>query len=222
MLVTSTVEKILIKNYFSGEWPHPTQIDHCCISSFSAALREARSSTGRSLEDGVIIDSQKSGNWAGACMYLILIDHIGEKFKRNGFVSNSTGAFILALQNFTGLSQDEIEILYQLRNSFLHQFNLYNFPQKKSYKKRHFVVHRGAQLITFPIQEFDGDLANITSNNATMVSLVEIGNLVEEMCSEITTLLNSDQLIVKTELDGTIFSLEEYLQANTVCYQKNP
>gem|GEM_PF-1852912 len=222
MLITSSLDKKLIENYLNGEWPHQTLIGYSCISSFGAALREARNLTGRNAINGEIFDYSKSGNWAGACMYLILIDHMGEKFKKEGFLSKSTGAFLLALQNFTSLTKHEIEIIYQLRNSFLHQFNLYNLPQNKKFDPRHFVVHRGSPLITLPLVNFEGNLADINADNATLISLVEIGDMVEEMISNLKQLLTNDQLIVNTEIEGHKYSVVELLSANTFCYQANP
>lgn len=189
---------------------------------FLCCTREARDLTGRNAINGEIIDHSKSANWAGACMYLILIDHIGEKFKKEGFISTSTGAFLLALQNFTSLTKHEIEIIYQLRNSFLHQFNLYNLPQNKKVDPRHFIVHRGSPLITLPLVKFDGNLAGINTDNATLISLVEIGDMVEEMISNLKQLLKINQLIVNTEIQGNRYSLVELLSANTFCYQANP
>lgn len=141
MLITNEEDKEIILNYLNKEYL--IESGQTCKSSYFAALRHARELTGRCLKDGSLELKENTGSWAGACMYLILIDHIGEKFCKNNKTPSSKNAFLKALEGFTDIQEEERVILYQLRNSFLHQFNLYNLPTAKGYIPRHFSVNRG-------------------------------------------------------------------------------
>ena len=49
-------------------------------SAYTAALIDARISTGRNKDTGEI--NNINGSWAGALVYMVLIDHIGNLFKK--------------------------------------------------------------------------------------------------------------------------------------------
>ena len=53
------------------------------MSSFWAALRDARCATGRNVETGTVVDEAKTGSWLGAIGYLMLLDQIGTAVRRS-------------------------------------------------------------------------------------------------------------------------------------------
>jgi len=169
MLVDNPTDKNEISQYLKGEFSDHGQT---CKSSYFAALENARMLGGRCLKDGTIERHEKIGSWPSACLYLILIDHIGNMFEKKGVDQIKKSSFKRALHNFTNLKEVEIDTLYQLRCSFLHQFNLYN--NDKRYTPRHFSVNRGSDLIKFPEKGFSGKLNEISPQNATKISLAKI------------------------------------------------
>jgi hypothetical protein len=212
MLVSTQNEKNTVSQYLNGEFVNSNKT---CKSSYFAALLHARELGGRCIKSGSIERVEQIGSWPSACLYLTLIDHVGNIFAKKSKISNSPNSFLKALESFTSLEEEERKTLYQLRCSFLHQFNLYNVGNS-GYEDRHFIVHRGQPLIVFPKEKFSGDLSKISSNNATLVSLPEIANLVESIHTEITSLLLKNELEINVPNGIT---LEQYLKANIFCYE---
>lgn len=214
MIIVTSKDKNSIRLYLNTEYNHSLN-NKKCKSSYFAALSHGRSLTGRNSITGIIENSDKTGDWAGACMYIILIDHIGKKFKNSNKIISEKNSFLEALASFTTLTELERVILYQLRNSFLHQFNLYDIPKDKDYIPRHFAVNRGDTLITLPTSDFDGNLNNISIENATIISLPKLCDLVEEMHKNILDCLDKNLL---NAVIPSGFTLEALLSANTICY----
>lgn len=211
MLIINKKDKKEVKQYLNGEFIIKNKT---CKSSYFAALKHARELGGRNLKDGSIERINDVGSWPSACLYLTLIDHIGNVFGKKNKNTDSSNSFLKALENFTNLSEDDRKILYQLRCSFLHQFNLYNI-KNKDYEDRHFAVHRGSPLIVFPKKKFNGNLKDISPDTVTKVSLPEIANLVENIHKEIIELLEKNELIINT-IDK--LTVSEFLNANILCY----
>ena len=186
------------------------------ISSYYSCLVHARTATGREANSGLLKNKNNIGNWPGAFMYMVLIDHIGGIFE----VGNKTkgeNKFLKALSNFSNLSDDNAKTLYQLRNSLFHSFCLYDFPRnEKLFTPRVFTVHRGNRLIDFPSKDWDGN-ATIKKENITYISLFKIGELAEKMHKNILESLNNDTLEVRIPKDGD-FTVEKILKINTLCY----
>jgi len=213
IIINDSGDKEAVKRYLNTEFSCGSKT---CKSSYFAALRHARELTGRCLKDGSIEIKEHSRNWAGACMYLILIDHIGGKFGNKDKDCKENCSFLKALESFTELEKGQRDILYQLRCSFLHQFNLYDLQKNKKYTDRHFSVHIGSELISLPEIEFNGKLSNISEKNKTSISLLKVGDLVEEMHKKILCLLDDNKLEVEVPQRK---ALDYFLDANTICYQ---
>jgi hypothetical protein len=200
-------EKLL--QYLTEEYK--TTSGKTCKSSYFAALKHARALTGRSTKDGEVINEGKTGDWAGTCMYLILIDHIGEKFSIKNMDGSEKNSFCKALKYFTNLNDNERAILNQLRNSFLHQFNLYNIPNKLEtdtrFKERIFSVNRDVNNFIVEI--------NNTEPIQTLVSLRRLASIVESIHKDIIRKLESDQIIIN--IPGGL-TFENFIEYNTICY----
>lgn len=172
-------------------------------SAYIAALTEARSITGRDLNSGVIIDSNSTGTWAGALVYMALIDHIGGIFKNNLCTEKiEFNDFTSALENFTDLNNKEIFALYALRCSFAHDFFLFNEPKENNKNKdllRHsFNVTKGSgKVVTLPIREWSGKLEELNSDVTTIVNLEELGNLVEGIHKTLLNLIEQNNIELK-------------------------
>ncbi len=218
IIINDDSKKLLVFQYLSSKYKSESLT---CKSSYFALLNHARNATGRCCKNGSIDFIEKTGDWSGACMYLILIDHIGGRFRNNNKqIDSNLKDFAAALKSFTGLSNKKIEILRELRNSFLHKFNLYNFPEDKKFVCRLFSVNRGEELIKLPIKNLDDSeksLSKIKDDNKTCISLKKLGDLVENMHKKILSLLKSGDLIVITENSE---NLEDFLNANTICYKE--
>src|SRR3989304_5474784 len=98
---------------------HPPAEGIHIFSGFVAALRDARTATGRD-EFGRKVDHTKFGCWLGVIGYMALLDQIGTCFKPKQKSYESETSIHKALKYFSNLSDDEIEALYALRCSFAH------------------------------------------------------------------------------------------------------
>ena len=100
-------------------------------SSLEAALQHCRIVTHRD-DNGEVRDGCASGDWLGAVGYLMLLDQIGSSVrskKPHGIPYGQSG-FLMALADFTDLSENDSLGLYALRNSLAHNFSLVNVPPK--------------------------------------------------------------------------------------------
>lgn len=156
------------------------------VSSFAAALRDARAATGRRPDDGVMMEPERAGNWLGAIGYLALTDQIGSTFRAPG-TSRPSGNIVEALKDFTGLAADDIDAVYALRNAFAHDFALVNCNPKTPFLQRHFQVHAdpGAPLVVHPLTPWDGDLRRRTPASCTRVNLWALADTVEGIALEL-------------------------------------
>jgi hypothetical protein len=160
------------------------------VSTFSAALREARTLTARDLATGRRLpDEQTSTLWAGTVVYLILLEQIGNSlrplYKRELQVKNGMPreyAVERAVRWFgprTTLKQRRM--LYALRCAFAHEYGLYN-PRLSS--PDHQIVFAldddpTGPLVKWPKVAWNGVPAAATRANSTHVRLVAVGDLVE-------------------------------------------
>lgn len=171
-----------ILNYLNGPY-REGNIEH--KSPYVAALIHARAATGRNVVNGEIVDKKGTGNWLGAIAYIILIDHVGNFFSKSDSNIQDQRSFIKALKEFTELSDKEIYALYALRCAFAHTFSLINEGQgnEKELLHHYFSVTKGdeAVLVSLPPTPWDGVSKSRAKENATVVNLEKLGNLVEEI-----------------------------------------
>lgn len=171
-------------------------------SPYMGALMDARAATGRDVNSGQITDVSKVGNWSGALSYMVLIDHIGI------FLSKVTGGntdrtkFVKALKDFTALSDQDIYALYALRCAFAHQYSLINVGKGHNAISLHhqFEVHRGEVFITLPATPWNGVRTPATHNIITSISLKRLGDVVEEIHTQLVGMAVANQLRADGEL----------------------
>ena len=110
------------------------------ISTLTIAIRGARQLSGRNTDTGEIIPkidlenfkkqtlggTYESNKFMSVAMYLIIIDLIGNIFKRKGGKEQKNQRFKQALEHFSELNSNQIDSLKALRNSLAHKFSLGN------------------------------------------------------------------------------------------------
>lgn len=183
-------------------------------SAYMSALIDARRITGRDEDTGKIINPQNTGCWAGALIYLVLIEHIGNMFILEN-IKCDRNPFITALKSFSDLNQNDRYALYALRCSFAHDYFLFNIPSSKD-KNRNLLIHHFAlmansfsPLIRLPDNNWDGQFNN--TNKITIVNLEKLGDLVENIHLKLINICKDDELKI---IDGK----EEFLGINYVQY----
>ena len=173
-------------------------------SYYMAALIDARKITGREWRNGrkKKLLRPRSGSWAGALTYMVLIDHIGTIFSKNG-VSDKP-EFKKALQLFTNLSMEEIDILYKLRCSFAHNYSLFEDTSKCGIVYRFTVTVRG-------------DLIQVRKRSYNLihsvVNLEKLGNLVESIHKDIVDKIMKGEIsLYESSTDKDIYIKEKIIE----------
>jgi hypothetical protein len=167
------------------------------FSGFVAALSDARAATGRD-EFGKNVDNTKLGCWLGAIGYMALLDQIGTCFKPKQKSYESGTSIHRALKYFSNLSDDEIEAVYALRCSFAHDFSLHNIKKDKPSRTHRFRVGIGSskRAVALPSVLWDGNYESKNLKDFTTINLEAFGDLVENICQQLSILANSDELDV--------------------------
>ena len=158
------------------------------FSGFCGALKDARKMTGRNINTGAKDGTNNFGHlgsWLGTVGYLILLDQVGNCFKlKNGpIIENSKSGIIKALKNFSILNDNQINVIYALRNSFTHDFSLQNVNKSKPELTHNFSVYHSENdaLINLPSEQWGGELTSKSFQNNTKINLEELGDLVEKL-----------------------------------------
>jgi len=173
------------------------------FSGFVAALRDARKFTKRNQDNGQKLTDDSCGDhgsWLGAIGYLSLLDQIGKCFKpRAASTINNENSISKALKYFaTHIPDAEVDAIYALRNAFAHDYSLYNINANRPSYTHHFTVIQSPvhPLVRLPQIQWDGNIANRTQNNLTVINLEALGDTVEQICLSLLQLANNNDLEV--------------------------
>jgi hypothetical protein len=173
-------------------------------SCFIAALRDARKTTCRQINNGGNLPDVNHGSWLGAIGYMVLLDQIGGCLKPKNRQSKYTNEFKKALDYFeSGLNDDEINALYALRCSFAHNYSLINVDEhfKEADKSKdklthcfHVGVGKPCKIVELPQKRWERDFKKISDDEITYINLEALGDLVENICSKIIDKFQRDEL----------------------------
>lgn len=164
-------------------FPPPAPGEQGYVSTFNAAVREARSLTGRD-EHGAP-ETGAATLWAGTLVYFALLDQIGDslmplrgrRVKKPGS-SHRESSIEKALRQFApqGATRRQRQVLYAVRCAFAHEFGLFNERAKLFFRVDD---TPGGKLIIPARRRWSGRLADATAATQTTVNLVAVGDLVE-------------------------------------------
>jgi len=170
------------------------------FSGFCGALKDARKMTGRNIKTGAKDNTNKYGHlgsWLGTIGYLSLLDQIGGCFRKvNGptIEANKSG-IIKALKNFTDLTDNQIDAIYALRNSFAHDYSLQNVGKRQGLIHHSSVDNSDTKpAIILPQQNWDGLMNTKTPQNATYINLQALGDIVERLILNLIDLNDNNGL----------------------------
>ncbi len=202
------IKKILNINY-TEEWE---------ISTLSIAIRNARELSNRYIETGERIDlinihkleeqiiniTFESNKFLALANYLIIIDLIGNIFKKKNKAELKKDSFKHTLKHFTTLCDLKINSLKNLRNSLAHKFSLGNESEV-------FILdysENSTKIIEQPSEIYPSHLRKFPKNskNMTIAYFFDICNLVENIYIELISLdsLNQLEILSKYKIDKKI------------------
>lgn len=152
---------------------------------------------------GALIDARNTSGWASTVLYLIVIDHIGGVFKRRGTPrrtkKNKTDKepdFIYALKNFSTLSVREINALYALRCSLVHEYSLSNISKRLGLSHKFQLSEGETPFISLPERPWTGRKVKNETKYTTNINIEKFGKFVEDVHREIYKLHKEDKLII--------------------------
>jgi hypothetical protein len=154
------------------------------MSSFWAALRDARCATGRNVETGTVVDEAKTGSWLGAIGYLLLLDQIGTAVrpKRGPGVPAPTGGSSIckALEWFAPHHIEKgRKAIYALRCALAHDYSLFNNHRNDPDMRHEFALHRGeGRVVQLPPISWSGSYTTL-ERYPTEISLRALGDDIE-------------------------------------------
>lgn len=186
----SITEDVAINFHLNGggKIPQPNGKTLVVESGFHACLNDARFITGRN-SNGKIEDRSKTGSWLGTVGYIILLDQIGSCFYDSTKSVQGRNTILTALANFTSLSQNEIDVIYALRNALAHDYALVNVNHKTPSLQHSFALSRNEpSFIKMPTSNWDGNFLNRTQTNQTTVDVEKFADLVESIYCNLKTI----------------------------------
>lgn len=182
-------------------------------SSLVHALRNIRLITDRNQDTGIPDPPDGYlGNWIGAIGYITILDQIGKCYrpKTKEKITTNISPIQKTLFYFSELENEEIWAIYALRNAFHHDFSLLNLdkPQMRQKYIHHFHVnaHPTNPIVKLPTKKWDGKINTRNSDNATYVNLQALGDLVENIYTQLLQMENANELSL--ELEGGEAELE--------------
>lgn len=178
---------------------------HSYVSTFNAAIREARSLTARDLTSGAVTKRSTTTLWSGTFVYLTLLEQVGKSLRPRGArrtLSNSnlrpSGEKILekAIRQFapTAATPRERQVLYALRCAFAHEFGLFNKGNGKPPYCRVFRLDddpSGKPLVKPPSHHWNGRFTVASVKSAyTTVNLIGVADVAEQVIQSVRAYSN--------------------------------
>ncbi len=182
------------------------------FSGLCGGLKDARKMSGRHMDTGdKFLDNTKCsnddngpcfkghlGSWLGTMGYMALLDQIGKCYKPKSKtkLTGNASAIKKCLKYFTTLSDDEIDIIYALRNAFFHDYSIFN---KYNGNNKFFLLghHPTAPIVQAPTEIWDGNYNNVKPESQTWTNLEAIGDLVEKIYQDLLQLASTNQLDIE-------------------------
>ena len=197
------------------------------FSCFAKGLMYAREATDRDPKTGKKKDAAKHLNIAGVLGYFALLEQIGNCFIPTSITdsTNKTNNTHKALHYFSLLNSKKIYVIRALRNTFSHDFSLYNVDKRNSKLIHHFkfvfsdtdsLISDTEPLMILSKEDWDGDLSTKNENNITIVNLEKLCELIDKICVNIQEMANRNEL--KIVLNG---GFNEYYDRYSINYNCN-
>lgn len=168
-------------------WPQPVEGGQH-ISCLAAATRDARGATFRDLDSGVPTDIGPSPSWLGTLGYLALLEQIGKAVQRPSRADVEEAAdakdqalgqkpkpLRRAIRQFalSPLSDDQIGVLWDLRNAFAHDYGL--LTTLNGSHRRRFSLFPVGPLVAHQDRGPDSGAPH------TVVNVIELAELAEQV-----------------------------------------
>jgi hypothetical protein len=182
------------------------------VSTFNAALRDARCLVGRDIDSGERIEKNLPlALLAGTVVYLVLLEQIGKSLSpKSGRDIKGESEIERAIRQFSpkGATKLERQVLYALRCAIAHDYGLMNWTGSKNAKKQAALTRLfalddrpGTSLFRRPAQRWSGKVRDASLRTSTTVSLVAVADLAEEVVKSVR--IHSNKTTLRSRLPIT-------------------
>ncbi|TAJ10497.1 hypothetical protein DMA11_18885 [Marinilabiliaceae bacterium JC017] len=202
---------------FIKKFANSKEIEKNRYSCLIIALQDARKITGRDMKNGNITNDILENDhsfldpysFIGVVNYLLILELIGEIFRLKSFTTNKKNNIYKTLKQFSySLDDKDIDTIIALRNSLAHNYGLINIPHKQNeyITKLHkftLINTRNANLIKFPLQNWNLDYSDKSDETSTQISVIKLQDLIETVYKNLTTEIdnNAVELALKKGID---------------------
>jgi hypothetical protein len=175
------------------------------VSTFNAALRDARVVSGRDVDSGIFLGAKPTSLWAGTLVYLVLLEQIGNTLRPAfGRDAQRESAAERALRQFApNTTPRQREVVYALRNAFAHEFGLYNDGRKDGRYRFALTLDdvQHSPLVRWPRRCWDGNVNHVSRDTQTRVSLPALGDACETVAARIRAHAAAGSLRARVSFD---------------------
>jgi hypothetical protein len=186
------------------------------LSSFAAALRDARYATGRDENTGKPLPGGRHESWIGLVGYLTVLEHIGNTMEAKRSRNLPQG---LTRSNLTGLERalwdfgspevpwNEIQAIYALRSSFAHHYGVIYIHHTNPLRTHCFELTNNERvpMISLPPIAWDGNLVNpVPHDRKTIMNVVKLGSMIEVTCEYLQEKALKGEVGISTMIPGGI------------------
>lgn len=182
----------------------PFRLETGYVSTFNAAVLEARLATGRDPRSGKLGAHDTATLWSGTVIYLVLLEQIGKSLRPAGGreFKRPEHALEKALRQFgpRTVTLPQRRVLYALRCAFAHEFGLFNRGNRAGQYRRVFRLDdsRTGPLIRWPGRPWNGRYQDAGPECSTTVNLVRVCDLVENVVRSVR--VHSNSVALRSEL----------------------
>ena len=172
------------------------------VSTFRAALHDARKFGGRNLETG-IVEGEATAVWSSVLLYLVLMEQAGkvicpapDRLTKGSDLRDTLRRFA------SGLDEDDLDVLYALRNAFAHEFAMAN-PNAKDPSLNHrfqFALAGDPRVVIYN-GHWNGEFGSKSVGGPTEVNLTALAVMVERVVDDIEARCRAGELLLVDGVD---------------------
>jgi hypothetical protein len=161
--------------------------DDLHISTFRAAVRDARQLCGRDVDTGAIV-GEPTALWPASLTYLVLLEQIGKVIRPTWSKRRKPSRDLRAALGewHSGLNQTDLDMLYALRCAFGHEFAMANENANHPTLQHRFELHdAGERTLVKYNGQWNGVYGAGAVGGPTAVNLRELAEVVEAVVVDI-------------------------------------
>jgi hypothetical protein len=188
------------------------------VSTFAAALRDARLAASRDADNGLPRSDavEHSSSWLGTVGYFIVLDQLGAAVRPRGSESSEGRDLVRALTFFAPeITRADVEAIYGLRCALVHDYSLVHRgrPSKPSYHFR-LCASDDDFLVEHATTPWSGEprFPEEREETTTVVNLREVAWLVDRVAQRVRRMATNRRLAVAVRGGNNELAIRYFFQ----------